>query len=105
MQFGHTLKRVLQQIAYANLAFGPVLTLKCDLSDGFYRIPLAPSAIPLLGVVMPYNPGEHPLIAFPLALPMGWMNSPPFFIAFTETVADMTNHRLASRGPLPPRIG
>ena len=96
MQFGHTLKRVLQHIDYANPAFVPVLALKCDLSDGYYRIPLAPSAIPLLGVVMPYNPGEQPLIAFPLALPMGWTNSPPFFSAFTETVADITNQRLSA---------
>ena len=94
MQFGNTLQRVLQQIAYANPAFGPVLALKCDLADGFYRIPLASSVIPHLGVIMPYSPGEEPLIAFPLALPMGWTHSPPFFSAYTETIADVTNDSL-----------
>jgi hypothetical protein len=58
MQFGLTLQRVLQQIAYANPAFGPVLALKCDLSGGFYRVPLASSAIPSLGVILPYSQGE-----------------------------------------------
>ncbi len=99
MQFGLTLQRVLQQIAYANPAFGPVLALKCDLSYGFYRVPLASSAIPSLGVILPYSTGE-PLIAFPLALPMGWTNSPPFFSAFTETATDIANQRLASQCPI-----
>ena len=96
MQYGTALKRILQQIAYADPAHGPVHMLKCDLSDGFYRIPLAPSAIPPLGVILPYSPGEAPLIAFPLMLPMGWKHSPPFFSAFTETIADLSNHALAS---------
>jgi hypothetical protein len=100
MQFGLTLQRVLQHIAYANPAFSPVLALKCDFSDGFYRVPLASSAIPFLGVIMPYSPGEAPLIAFPLALPMGWTNSPPFFSAFTETATDIANQRLSSQCPI-----
>ncbi len=100
MQFGLTLQRILQQIAYANPAFGPVLALKCDLSDGFYRVPLALSAIPFLGVILPYSSGEAPLIAFPLALPMGWTNSPPLFSAFTETATDIANHRLSSQCPI-----
>ncbi len=49
---------------------------------------------------MPYSLGEAPLIAFPLALPMGWTNSPPFFSAYTETVADITNQRLSSQHPI-----
>jgi len=104
MQFGNTFQRVLQRIAYANPAFGPVLALKCDLADGFYRIPLATSVIPHLGVVMPYSPGEEPLIAFPLALPMGWTHSPPFFSAYTETIADVANDSLShdSTSPVAP---
>jgi len=102
MQFGSTLQRILQKIAYANPTFGPVQMLKCDLSDGFYRIPLAPSAIPHLGVILPSSPGEEPLLAFPLNLPMGWKHSPPYFSAFTETIADITNKRLASPLPVHP---
>lgn len=42
------------------------------------------------------------LIAFPLVLPMGWKNSPPYFCALTETVADVTNEYI-QRHLWPPR--
>ena len=33
-------------------------------------------------------------MAFPLALPMGWVESPPYFTAFTETACDLANSAL-----------
>ena len=36
IQFGQTLKRLLQRIHRANDVFGPVYMPKIDLSDGFY---------------------------------------------------------------------
>ena len=101
MQFGHALQRVLQRIVYANPAFGPVYLMKLDLADGYYRVPLATSGVPHLGVILPYSAGEEPIIAFPLTLPMGWSHSPPYFCAFTETGADVCNH-LSSAHPRPP---
>jgi hypothetical protein len=44
MQFGTTIHRILQRIAYAWSIHGPVLMSKIDLSDGYYRVPLSPSA-------------------------------------------------------------
>jgi hypothetical protein len=45
------------------------------------------------------------LVAFPLALPMGWTQSPPYFCALTETVADVANERLRSgHRPTPHRL-
>lgn len=94
MQFGHALERLLQRIHLANRAFGPVFLIKVDISDGFYRLKLSPAGIPSLGVAFPTAPGEEPLVAFPLVLPMGWVSSPPFFCALTESVADVTNNLL-----------
>jgi hypothetical protein len=68
--------------------------IKLDLSDGFYRIGLIVDDIPKLGVILPTLPGEEPLIAFPLVLPMGWKNSPPIFCTATETIADIANARI-----------
>ena len=34
---------------------------------------------------------------FPLALPMGWVESPPYFTVFTETAYDTANVMLSSR--------
>jgi hypothetical protein len=80
MQFGNTLQRLLQQLVYCNPAHGPPLMAKVDLSDGYYRVPLAPEATLHLAVIIPSDvPTEKSLIALPLTLPMGWSHSPPYF--------------------------
>ena len=96
MQFGRALERVLYSIHHANPHHGPVYVSKTDLADGFYRIPLTSSGIPNLGVILPRFPNEEQLVAFPLVLPMGWVESPPAFCAATETVADLANGLPAS---------
>jgi hypothetical protein len=105
MQFGHALKRILRKIRFANPDDGPVYLLKVDIADGFYRVYVAPRDVPKLGVAFPHRDDEEPLVAFPLALPMGWTESPPYFTAFTETIVDVANSRLAAGAdPLPHRL-
>ena len=65
--------------------------LKLDLSDGFNRVCLWVEDIQTLGVAFPVGPGEEPLIALLLTLPMGWMESPPYFCSTTETLVDLIN--------------
>ena len=77
MQFGRALHRLLHHIRFAPAEHGPVYMLKVDLSDGFYRVWLRPSNVPVLGIPFPTLPNEEPLVAFPLVLPMGWCESPP----------------------------
>jgi hypothetical protein len=102
MQFGNCLDRVLREILLADPKYGPVYLNKTDLSDGFYRECLNPDDIPKLGVIYPSRPGqEEPLIALPLVLPMGWAESPPYFCAATETVADLANSRLQDPSHVP----
>ena len=100
MQFGRALLRLLYQIRHANPKFGPVFAMKVDVADGFYRVNLNPSQALSLACLLPKEPNEPQLIAVPLALPMGWVESPPFFCAVTETVADLANSRL-SRNQVP----
>ena len=94
MQFGHALDRYLRELLLSDPKLGPLYMLKLDISDGFYRINLAPTDIPRLGVVFPSRPGQEKLVALPLVLPMGWKNSPPIFSAATETSADIANCNL-----------
>jgi hypothetical protein len=101
MQFGHTLHRLLQRIVYSNTTFGPPVMAKIDLADGYYRVPLAPEAALELAVVLPSDGTDFPLVGIPLSIPMGWNGSPPFFCAFTETGADLANHRLRCSPPFP----
>ena len=101
MQYGNALHRLLREILIANPANGVVYMAKLDISDGFYRINLAPADIPRLGLVFPSLPHQPPLVALPLVLPMGWKNSPPVFCAATETAADIANSLLVSHPDLP----
>ena len=102
MQFGHALDRILREILLSDPALGPIYQMKIDISDDFYRIAINIDDIPKLGDVFPTLPGEEPLIAFPLVLPMGWKNSPLVFTTAPETVADLANKRLKSSYPAQP---
>jgi hypothetical protein len=67
---------------------------KIDISDGFYRVSLTADSATKLAIVLPTQPGNPTLVvAIPLSLPMGWVESPPAFCAITKTVADITNRR------------
>jgi hypothetical protein len=64
-------------ILEANPRFGPVYMCKINIPDCFYSKWMLPGDIPKLGDVLPTKVDEEPLIGFPWALPMGWVNSPP----------------------------
>jgi hypothetical protein len=102
MQFGKALWRVLRHLKSANPHLGPVYLSKIDIADGFYRIWVRASDVPKLVVLFPSTNGEEYLIGFPLALPMGWTESPNIFTAATETVTDLANNSLAARTPFGP---
>jgi hypothetical protein len=102
MRFGRAFQRLLEDIVNADPRFGPVYLCKVDISDGFYCVWLQAEDILKLGVSFPAESnGEH-LVAFPLVLPMGWVSSPPYFCAHTETVADVANEHIMRGVRLPP---
>jgi hypothetical protein len=68
--------------------------LKFDLSDGYYRVPLSPEAALELAVIIPGTSPSTSLIAVPLSLPIGWAQSPPYFCAYTEMAANLSNAAL-----------
>ena len=60
------------------------------------RVGLSLSMILKLAVaVLTTSPDDDPLIAVPMVLPTGWMESPPTFCTVTETIADMANAKIA----------
>ena len=102
MQFGGTLTRLLHAIAHADPRHGPVYLGKYDLADGYYRMHLHTDSVLPLALLFPVSPGESPMVALPLVLPMGWTESPPYFCAATETIADLANERLQDPTELAP---
>jgi hypothetical protein len=106
MQFGTALPRLLERLVYCNRQHGPPVLAKIDLADGYYRVPLSSAAALALAVLIPTDLPHDPtpLVALPLALPMGWAHSPPYFCAFTETITDLTNHATLSVHPKNPLL-
>ena len=97
MQFGLAFQRVVTKVVDSDPRYGPVQLAKIDIADGFYRVWLQTRDMQKLGVVLPTSPGQPPLIAFPLVLPMGWVESLPYFTALTETACDLSNNHLRRR--------
>ncbi len=102
MQFGGALHRLLHAIVDADPGHGPVHMAKVDLSDAYMRVWLRIVDLPKLAFVFPPHPSDpEPLIGFHLSLPMGFVESAPYFCASTKTVADLINNswRLADLAP------
>ena len=102
MQFGCTFKQTLQKIRHADPHHRPVCLSKVDLAASFCQFGLALSGISKLGIAFPACGDEEQLVAFPLVLSMGWVESPPAFCSGTETIADLANAR--SDRPLPKHL-
>ena len=65
---------------------------KIDLSDAYMRVWIRLEDVAKLAFVVPPLPGDtEPLIGFHLSLPMGYVESAPFFCIVTETIADLVN--------------
>ena len=94
MQFGHALQRILQRMYNTDPRHGPIYMMKVDIVDGFYCVSLVPEDVLSLGVCLPPGPDGKTLVAFPLVLPMGWVESTPQFCDLTETVANLANTEL-----------
>ena len=94
MQFGHSLQRILQRMYDADPRHGPIYMMRVDIADGFSRVGLAPEDVTSLGVYLPPGTYGNTLFAFPLVLPMVWVESPPQFCVVTETVSDLANTAL-----------
>lgn len=96
MQFARALERTLWQIYRANPRYGPVRLGTVDIDNGFYRVMLQADGVPQLGALFPKYPGEEQMIGIPTVLPMGWVESVPYFCAVTETVVDLANNMPAN---------
>ena len=101
MQFGRALQRVMSSIVLSDPRYDAVYLSKIDIANGVYRVWLQTWDTSKLGMVLPTAPGEEPLEAFPLALPMGRVESPPYFTAITETARDLANSNLRRTPRLP----
>jgi hypothetical protein len=102
IQFGAALLQFLQRLECADTRQGTIKLAKKDILGAFMRVWISLATIPCLGAILPSYPNKEPLIAFPMILPMGWVDSPNYLCAITETIADLANARLATNNLSPP---
>ena len=102
MQFRRALPRILQVIWEADPAEGPVRVSKLDVTDAYHRGTLKPSQVGAFAYIVPSLPDDDAiLICINLLLPMGWVDSPKFFCAFSETLTDVANALVDADLPVP----
>ncbi len=63
---------------------------KWDIKDGFWRMDCAKGKEWNFAYVLPQPEGEPIKLVVPTSLQMGWVESPPYFCAATETARDIT---------------
>ena len=102
MQFGRAFPHILQAIWEADPAEGLVRVSKLDVTDAYHRGTLKPSQVGAFAYVVPSVPEDDAiLICIDLVLPMGWVDSPKFFCAFSETLTDVANALVDADLPVP----
>jgi hypothetical protein len=87
-QLGHSLSRIFHSFAKTE-DDARIFMAKWDIKDGFWRIDAEDGAEWNFSYVLPQSPGNPCLLVVPTSLQMGWVESPPFFCAASETARDV----------------
>ena len=102
LQFGRAFPCILQAVWEADPVQGPVRVSKLDITDAYHRGTVKPLQVGLFAYVIPSAPGdEQTIICINLVLPMGWVDSPKFLCAFSETLTDVANTLVDTDLPVP----
>jgi hypothetical protein len=88
-QVGECLSRIIHVFAEADPTANLFMT-KWDIKDGFWRMDCAEGEEWNFAYVLPQLEGEPIKLVVPTSLQMGWVKSPPYFCAATETARDVT---------------
>jgi len=101
-QLGHSLTRIIHAFAEAE-EDACIFRAKWDVKDGFWRLDAEDGAEWNFSYVLPQHPGQPCYLMVPTSLQMGWVESPPFFCAASETARDVVQDYFETKmGTLPP---
>jgi hypothetical protein len=87
-QLGHSLQQIIHAFTEADKN-NQIFMAKWDIKDGFWRLDTQAGDKWNFTYVLPQAPGEPVKIVVPSSLQMGWVESPPYFCAATETSHDI----------------
>ncbi len=94
-QIGHSLQRIIHAFADAN-EDDKIFMAKWDIKDGFWRLDCQKGEEWNFAYVLPpRQPTDtKPQLVIPTSLQMGWIESPPYFCAASETARDVAEQYL-----------
>lgn len=87
-QMGHALSCIIHAFAQAE-EDDNIFVAKIDIKDGFWRLDCAEGEEWSFAYVLPQHKGEPTRLVVPTSLQMGWVKSPPYFCAASETACDV----------------
>ncbi len=87
-QLGHSLKWLIHAFAEAD-DDAVILLAKWDIQDGFWRLNFREGEEWNFCYVWPQALGKPRCLVVPTSLQMGWVESPPYFCAASETARDV----------------
>ena len=87
-QIGECLSRIIHAFAEAS-DDAKIFMAKWDIKDGFWRMDCKEGEEWNFAYVLPQREGNPIMIVVPTSLQMGWIESPPYFCAATETARDI----------------
>jgi hypothetical protein len=95
-QMGHALNRIIHAFAEAD-DDAKIFMAKFDIKDGFWRLDCQDGEQWNFAYVLPQKEGEPVRLVIPTSLQMGWVESPPYFCAASETARDVAAKYAESR--------
>jgi hypothetical protein len=87
-QLGHSLSRIIHAVANTKHD-DHIFWAKWDIKDGFWRLDCEDGKEWNFAYVLPSSHGQEPTLIVPTSLQMGWIESPPYFCAASETARDV----------------
>jgi len=90
-QLGHALSRIIHAFSEAE-EDDKIFMAKWDIKNGFWRMDCAEGKEYNFAYVLPQEDGKPVTLVVPTSLQMGWVESPPYFCAATETARDIAGH-------------
>ena len=88
-QLGQSLQRIIHAFATADTS-AKIFMAKWDIKDGFWRLDCAEGEEWNFCYVLPNQDPTAPIeLVVPTSLQMGWIESPPYFCAASETARDV----------------
>ena len=89
-QLGQALSRIIHAFAKAD-DNTKIFMAKWDIKDGFWRMDCEEEEEYNFAYVLPQEEGFPITLVVPTSLQMGWVESPPYFCAATETARDIAS--------------